>query len=396
MSVRRSESEAVRGAAQLMDAFAERTGLTSALPAKRYLWTDAFAVCNFLALERASGDALQGQRALQLIDQVHDVLGRHRSDDPRAGMRLSGLDDQEGKVHPTRGGLRIGKPVPERASGEIFDAQLEWERDGQYFHYLTTWMHALDQTSRFTRQSQFNCWARELARTAHDAFAYGPPGDRHLFWKMTIALDRPLVPSEGQHDALDGLITLTQLQTTAAGLSGSPVGPDLTAAITDFAQMSERAILVTSDPLGLGGLLTDAVRVSQLMREGAFTDGVLLNTLLATALAGLSRYARNSDMRLPPRDRLAFRELGLSIGLRMLDSAPDVDSPKTGQLFNALASYRSLGDAITAFWQTRQYHSESRWTEHRDINEVMLATALVPEGFLILPQYVPIPQRSRW
>jgi hypothetical protein len=80
----------------------------------------------------------------------------------------------------------------------------------------------------------------------------------------------------------------------------------------------------------------------------------------------------------------------------MLDSAPDVDSPKTGQLFNALASYRSLGDAITAFWQTRQYHSESRWTEHRDINEVMLATALVPEGFLILPQYVPIPQRSRW
>jgi hypothetical protein len=25
------------------------------------------------------------------------------------------------------------------------------------------------------------------------------------------------------------------------------------------------------------------------------------------------------------------------------------------------------------------------WSEHRDINEVMLATSLVPEGFLVLP-----------
>ena len=58
---------------------------------------------------------------------------------------------------------------------------------------------ALDQTARFTRQARFNLWARELAKTAHDAFAYGSPGDRHLFWKMSTDLDRALVPSVLRH-----------------------------------------------------------------------------------------------------------------------------------------------------------------------------------------------------
>ena len=35
-------------AIELMMGFAERTGLTAARPHQRYLWTDAFAVCNFL------------------------------------------------------------------------------------------------------------------------------------------------------------------------------------------------------------------------------------------------------------------------------------------------------------------------------------------------------------
>jgi hypothetical protein len=33
--------------------------------------------------------------------------------------------------------LRIGKQLAERRPGERFDERLEWERDGQYFHYLT-------------------------------------------------------------------------------------------------------------------------------------------------------------------------------------------------------------------------------------------------------------------
>jgi hypothetical protein len=58
----------------LMRAFAERTGLTSGKPPDRYLWTDAFAVCNFLGLGRTSDSELL-EVALQLVQQTHEVLG---------------------------------------------------------------------------------------------------------------------------------------------------------------------------------------------------------------------------------------------------------------------------------------------------------------------------------
>src|SRR5437867_9776137 len=46
----------VRKAAELMLRFAERSGLAGDGPARRYLWTDAFAVCNFLSLGRITGE----------------------------------------------------------------------------------------------------------------------------------------------------------------------------------------------------------------------------------------------------------------------------------------------------------------------------------------------------
>jgi hypothetical protein len=51
--------------------------------------------------------------ALQLVDQVHHVLGRYRADDTRTGW-ISGLGEREGESHPTCGGLRIGKALPKR------------------------------------------------------------------------------------------------------------------------------------------------------------------------------------------------------------------------------------------------------------------------------------------
>src|SRR5437773_526608 len=93
--------------------FADRTGLTTDRPQRRYLWTDAFAVCTFLGLADATADARYRELALRLVDAVHWTLGRHRDDDARRGW-ISGLAEEEGARHPTRGGLRIGKPLPER------------------------------------------------------------------------------------------------------------------------------------------------------------------------------------------------------------------------------------------------------------------------------------------
>jgi len=365
-----------------MLAFAERTGLDPDRAPQRYLWTDAFAVCNLLGLARVTGEERYRELALRLIGQVHDVLGRHPPGTARTGW-LSELDEQAGAAHPTRGGLRIGKKLPERRPDEPFDEQLEWDRDGQYFHYLTKWMHALDQTARTVRQPVFNVWARELAVVAHRAFSYGAAGSRRMVWKMSVDLSRPLVPSMGQHDALDGLVTCAQLQATAAEL-GSATGPDLTAVVVDFTAMTRGHDLATVDALGLGGLLADAAGVAQLMARGVFADGQLLDALLAAALAGLPHYAREGDLEQPASRRLAFRELGLAIGLRATALIRDRFGPRTEALLAALAPYVPLASRIESFWLDPAQRQTRTWLGHRDIDEVMFATALVPDGFLTL------------
>ena len=79
-----------RIAARLMLEFATRTGLISEIKSpRRYLWTDAFAVCNFLELFARTGEQKYQEYAIRLIDQVHQVLGRYREDDVRHG-RISG------------------------------------------------------------------------------------------------------------------------------------------------------------------------------------------------------------------------------------------------------------------------------------------------------------------
>jgi len=207
-------------AAELMTTFVERTGVAEGDATRRYLWTDAFAVTNLLGLERATGDARWRELALRLIDHVHHVLGRHRPDDRRTGW-ISGLSEEEGERHPTAGGLRIGKRLPERPPGTPYDERAEWDRDGQYFHYLTKWMHALDQTTRATGQVLFHQWARELVRAAHRGFVVvGSSGRKRMCWKASIDLSRPLVVSMGSGPiAARALSTLVSTMPTFIGIT---------------------------------------------------------------------------------------------------------------------------------------------------------------------------------
>jgi len=372
-------------ARETMDAFATRTGIGRG-GARRYLWTDAFAVCNFLALAEQSGDGRYDELALQLIDDVHHTLGRHRPDDARRGW-ISGCADAEGEAHPTCGGLRIGKPLPERAAHEPFDERLEWERDGQYFHYATKWMHALDQSARALGQPLLSGWGRELAAAVHRGFVRGPRGHQHMCWKASIDLTRPLVSSMGQHDPLDGFVTCLELEASAAALHAP--GPSLTDALADFAALVDATGLATADALGIGGLLIDAYRVDQLGRAGALArhDG-LCGALLDAALAGLRAWIGAGDLRRPAPRRLAFRELGLAIGLAALerlerDAGPAAaDDAVCGPRLAALAPFHPLRREIESFWLRPEHRHDEPWSAHRDINEVMLATALLPGGFL--------------
>jgi hypothetical protein len=362
--------------------FAERTGLTSERPQQRYLWTDAFAVCTFLGLGHVTRASRYTELALQLVHRVHQVLGRHRPDDLRTGW-ISGLSEEDGEAHPTSAGLRIGKPLPERMPDESIDERLEWDRDGQYFHYLTKWMHALDQVTRWTGQAIFTAWARELACAAHSAFTYAPyrGGHKRMYWKLSIDLSRPLVASMGQHDPLDGLVTCTQLEATAPGSA-----PTLSRALADFAAMVDQRELATADPLGLGGLLVDAYRVLQLEKQGVRVHGLGVEALLEAAAVGLRHYVEQPERGLPAGHRLAFRELGLAIGLAVLEREA-WHTARAGVRGNLarLSRYVALRSEIEAFWLLPEHRRLDTWREHENINDVMLATSLQPEASLTLP-----------
>lgn len=369
----------------LMDEFADATGVSGKTRPRRYLWTDAFAICNFLGLYRQTGDDRYLRFARELVDQVHHILGRHRDDDPRRGW-ISGLPEQDGEQHPTRGGLRIGKTLNERQPYEPPNSQLEWDQDGQYFHYLTKWMHALNRMGRETGESRYHRWTVELAVTAHKTFTReaSPGGPKQTVWKMSIDLSRPLVSSMGQHDPLDGLITFLELQTTGDVDAEDQAG--LTIAIADMTEMCAHARWATEDPLGIGGLLDDATRLAQLVFEYNVARHELLHQLLAEATVSLQVFGRSPLLRRSADERLPFRELGLSIGIHGLHRisrwvARDHDLVA---VCNHLLQYEPLAQHIQAFWSDSAHRLRSTWTDHRDINTVMLATSLAPESYLQL------------
>ena len=378
----------------IMNGFADRTGLDSSVPPRRYLWTDAFAVCNYLGRYRQTNKKEPLRAALTLVEQVHLTLGRHREDDPRSGW-ISGLSEQEGKAHPTRGGLRIGKSMKERRPGEPFDERLEWDRDGQYFHYLVKWMHAIDCVARITGMSRYNLWALELAKTAHTKFTHTSlfGGRKLLYWKMSVDLSYPLVTSMGQHDPLDGLITYQQLMATASRFSDIPAELDLSREISDMKTMCQGLNWATDDALGIGGLLTDALRLTQLIIDAGLPESDRLVSLLEDAETGLNAFVRRADLDYPAAQRLAFRELGLSVGIHTIEKMRQLAEQHHENFswpagFNMkltdLSRFAPLSRSIESFWLEPAHRQSESWLAHRDINEVMLATSLSPDGYLIL------------
>ncbi|MBM4062653.1 MAG: hypothetical protein FJ265_16380 [Planctomycetes bacterium] len=374
-----------------MDRFAARTGLTQPAAApRRYLWTDAYAVCNFLELAQLHGDERHLRLARCLVEQVHETLGRHRPGGTRAGW-ISGLAEADGKLHPTIGGLRIGKPLPERRAGERFDEHAEWDRDGQYFHYLTRWMHALALLARATGDARGLQWAVELALTARQRFAFERAGRRFLHWKMSVDLTRSLSPSVGQHDAIDGLVALLELRARAQALPGATFLPVLDEAIADLRSIWGEADCATEDALGIGGLLAGAAVLARLLRQGHAAEGHLLVALLRGAADGLRASGMERTLTLPASRRLAFRELGLAIGLQAVpglqalgvpEPSPRSGAAEVGPLLQSLAAHRGLEDRIVDFWLDPTNQAAATWRDHLDIDEVMLASALLPEGVL--------------
>jgi hypothetical protein len=184
-----------------------------------------------------------------------------------------------------------------------------------------------------------------------------------------------------------------QLAATAALLPEADAGPELEDDARRFRAMVDEDALASPDPLGIGGLLVDAFRLQQLTRQGASVEDGLLESLLTASLAGLEYYVRSGELQAGAEYRLAFRELGLTIGLHAVErlrqtlESGEEHTPRpdgVGGLLRALTRYSRVGREIESFWRQPAHQGTRAWLEHRDINDVMLATSLAPDGYLVL------------
>lgn len=222
------------------------------------------------------------------------------------------------------------------------------------------WMHALDLVARETGDLRYGTWARELADVAHRA-------------------------RTGLRDPLDGYVTCLQLRAT-----GAP-GPDLDQAVADFEALVAEVDPRADDPLGLGELLLDAARLAQLKDQGAPVRPGLVLQLVDAARDGLEAWVARGELDLPAGRRLAFRELGLATGLAAVQVLREALGPEPR--VDALAPFELLRAQIVGFWRDPVHQGDPSWTEHQDIDEVMLATALAPSGMVHLGTTAPSPPR---
>lgn len=354
-----------------MQDFAQRTGLENSKGSlkRRYLWTDAFALMNFMALLESTEKQEYLDKAKKLIENVHHTLGQFDEKDARQGW-ISGLKGKEAEENPTINGLRIGKKMLERQPKERFDQRLEWERDGQYYHYHTRWINALLKAGNYLEESSYKKWAADLSFSGEN-FIEEKGKEIKMYWKMSVDLSRPLVPLRGAHDPLEGLLCALQAREATQFHSKG-----FEKYIQKLEALCHHSDWSTNDPLGLGGLLLNVIRAAELKDEVELPDSVHPQKILETAEEGLSDYWSTFHAEEPATYRLAFRECGLSLGIRALESHQKFLEEKGIEVGVGVEIW-GLADQIESFWLEEENQKEKSFRDHLDINEVSLTSSLL-------------------
>lgn len=300
----------------------------------RYLWTDAFGVINFITLSKETNDPVYLTRAVRLAETVHNVLGRTRD----GKSRLPGASDD----NPVGGGLRIGK-VDESGS----------DGDGQYHHYLTLWMFALNRLSKATNDKTYNDQAIALAKAIHPHFfLYRESAKPRMVWKIAMDMSKPLVYSQGHLDPIDGFLVFRKLR------AASEDKTVLQEEIADYKQILDLKSkhVVSSDTLDLGMTLWTAHCVAD--KEMWFKN------LTQQAQRQCINLFEGGYLDIPASRRLAFREYGTCLGIGC------TENPNS-----KLQRYR---ERIIETWEKHRSHIPG---ELRAISEVMRAAAIIPGAF---------------
>ncbi|KAK9371653.1 uncharacterized protein V1513DRAFT_454995 [Lipomyces chichibuensis] len=301
----------------------------------RYLWTDAFGVLNFLTLYKETNQAKYLDFAKRLTQTVHDVLGCTRD----GASRLPGATDQ----NALGGGLRIGKIDAEGPDG-----------DGQYHHYLTLWMFALNRVSVAAEDRIYNDQAISLARAIHPHFFLRrkTPNPR-MVWKISTDMSRPLVASQGHLDATTGYVVFQLLQATANE------GPILGEEISDYKRVMDltETRYESNDTLDLGMALWIAHWCG---RTETWAEDMSQSCVRSLhRIFSEERYAERTLVH-----RLAFREFGALMGIECYGH---------DDYLNARAPL------ILALWE--KHIAELTPEDLMPITLVMYASALLPTAF---------------
>ena len=262
-----------------------------------YKTTDAFGVVNFLTLYKSTQNDVYLSHAKSLVTAVHEILGRTRD----GISRLPGASD----ARPLAGGLRIGKDDESGPDG-----------DGQYHHYLTLWMFALNRVSVASNDKKYNDLAIELAKAIHPAFVRDRGSSRpRMVWKMAMDLSHPLVHSEGNLDPVDGYVTYRLLQNTDGKDSAV-----LKEEIADYEKIVQTKWknYSSTDPLDLGMTLWTASWHATGEEKEDWAVG-----LLERAERDLKVLVSRGYFERDIGRRLAFREFGTCLGVRTGLGSPE-------------------------------------------------------------------------
>ncbi|KAJ5748304.1 uncharacterized protein N7511_010000 [Penicillium nucicola] len=338
----------------------------------RYLWTDAFGVINLLTMHIQYNISTEPDRwdkrylvlADRLINTVHDVLGRTRD----GCSRLPGATD----ANPLGGGLRIGKTDDHGP-----------DTDGQYHHYLTLWMFALNRMARASGNVEYNRQAVQLAKAIHAKFFVDRVTARpRMVWKMNMDLTKALVASEGNLDPIDGYVVFRLLQASSVE-SGD--GEVLAEEISDYKRVLKRKgeHYVSSDPLDLGMTLWTAHWFSEREAWAAELAGRCFEQMYN--LFEINRYLERNI-----KFRLAFREFGTCMGIEC--------QAKQANEKERAVDLKTFSAAIIAAWDPYMelaIADDLTPEDLRPITRVMYAAALIPGAFqsdYLGPEAEPVPE----
>ena len=300
----------------------------------RYLWTDAFGLVNFITLHKETNDPSYLTRAIRLAETVHNVLGRTRD----GKNWLPGASD----ANPVGGGLRIGKEDEGGSDG-----------DGQYHHYLTLWMFALNRLSMATKEQTYNDQAIALAKAIHPHFFIYRDGPHpRMVWKISMDRERALVNYQGNLDPIDGLLVFRKIQAASENKTA------LAEEIADYQQIIDfkGKHFVSRDTLDLGMTLWSAHWLAG--KEPYFTN------LQNDAEVQLKNLYPQGYLKVATSRRLAFREYGTCLGIACLSDTSE--------------ELRKFRESIVETWER---HREDTPGDLRAISEVMRAAALIPGAF---------------